>query len=325
MVQRSSISGRSLVKRAFSSRQSPHVSFEFFPPKTTLEWQKLNQTAVSLTEFDPDFVSVTFGAGGSGNIHTIQTCLSIQKTMGVDLVPHLSCVGQTEGTVKIYLKQYANAGFTRILALRGDHPEGALSDSKVGTQEKEFRYAIDLVSFIKKHADFHIFVGCYPEGHPEATSIQKDIDHLIEKVETGADAAITQYFFNNASYFHFVEELRKRGLDTPIIIGLMPIWPYKQVLNFSKKCGADVPLWIRKRMEGYQDDPESQFKFAVEVATLQCEELLNNGAPGIHFYTLNRSEATTQICLNLWNQKTNQPSSPRATGNQVIRIPSGLP
>ena len=326
---RGSISGLASSKRSFVSRQPPHVSFEFFPPKTPNGWDKLKETAARLAEFEPDFTSVTFGAGGSGNVRTLEACLAVRSVMDADVVPHLSCIGQTRDMIETHLEEYKNAGLTRILALRGDVPD-VPPDVRMDAPSSEpafppdgFRYASELVEFIKSRGHFHILVGCYPEGHPEATSLQTDIDNFIRKVEAGADAAVTQYFFNNAGYFHFVEEVRRRGLDTPIVVGLMPVWPYQQVARFSEKCGADVPLWIRKRMEGYQDDPKSQFEFAVEVAVTQSEELLRNGAPGIHFYTLNRPQAIVRICEHLRGQQVESaPSDDIGFGD--TEIPASL-
>jgi len=323
MGTRGSITGLPSSKRSFAARQPPHVSFEFFPPKTPAGWEKLKQTAAKLGEFEPDFASVTFGAGGGGNVRTLDACLTVKEAMGVDVVPHLSGILQTESTIKKHLEEYRQEGFTRILALRGDVPQGMGSAADIEVPPDGFRYAVDLVSFIKKQGDFHILVGCYPEGHPEAGSLQTDVDHFVRKVEAGADAAVTQYFFNNAGYFHFVEELRRRGLDTPIVVGLMPLWPYAQVAGFSEKCGADVPLWIRKRMEGYQDDPESQFEFAVEVAVRQSEELLQNGAPGIHFYCLNKPEATVRICEHLRAQ-SGESNLPEGVAYGDMEVPASL-
>jgi methylenetetrahydrofolate reductase (NADPH) len=282
------------------TRHPPHVSFEFFPPKTPPGWEKLRETAAHLTEFNPDFVSVTFGAGGSGNVRTLAACLAVKGVMDVDVVPHLTCLGLTREELERHLASYAEAGFTRLLALRGDVPLlGQQTAKDVPIPEGGFRFAVELVSFVKKRGGFHVLVSCYPEGHPEAQSLSSDVDNFVRKVEAGADAAVTQYFFNNAGYFHFVEEVRRRGIDIPIVVGLMPVWPYEQVARFSEKCGADVPLWIRKRMEGYRD-PDSQFELAVEIAVSQSEELFRNGAPGIHFYTLNHPAATVRICEHLF-------------------------
>jgi methylenetetrahydrofolate reductase (NADPH) len=265
--------------------------------------EKLIKTAKTLAKFEPDFASITFGAGGSVKARTFETCLAVRDAIAADVVPHLSCLGQSRAQIEAQLERYVEAGFTRLLALRGDVPLEFNSISEMTLPEDGFRYANELVSFIKSRGDFHIFVGCYPEGHPEAPSLQNDLENFVRKVEAGADIGVTQYFFNNAAYFRFVEELRQRGLDIPIIVGLMPAAPYEQVLRFSEKCGADLPVWIRKRMEGYIDDPESQYEFAVEVAVQQAEELLQSGAPGIHFYTLNRPEATLRICEHLCAQQ----------------------
>ena len=295
-IRRPSLTGS---KRALLARDRPHVSFEFFPPKTAAGWSKLQETGRQLTTYSPDFASVTFGAGGSANQHTLEACVVVRDAMGVDVVPHLSCLGKTPEQIRSHLDQYREAKFQKLLALRGDVPLGIEKTEDVVIPEGGFRHANELVSYIKGRGDFHIFVACYPEGHPEASNLKADVDNFLRKVESGADAAITQYFFNNAAYFHFVEEVRRRGVEVPIIVGLMPIYPFDQVLSFSQKCGADVPMWIRKRMEVYQDDPVSQLALAVEIAVKQADELLRAGAPGIHFYTLNRTEATTQICDEL--------------------------
>jgi methylenetetrahydrofolate reductase (NADPH) len=301
-VRREGFMGLPSAKRL--TRHPPHVSFEFFPPKTPPGWEKLKETAAHLTEFNPDFVSVTFGAGGSGNVRTLEACLAVKEVMDVAVVPHLTCLGLPREEIEFHLETYANAGFTRLLALRGDVPLlGQQTAKDVSIPEGGFRFASELVSFVKKRGGFHVLVSCYPEGHPEAGSLGEDVDHFVRKVEAGADAAVTQYFFNNAGYFHFVEEVRRRGVDVPIVVGLMPVWPYEQVARFSEKCGADLPLWIRKRMEGYRDDPDSQFELAVEIAVAQAEELFRNGAPGIHFYTLNHPAATVRICEHLFSRQ----------------------
>ena len=284
------------------TRHPFHLSFEFFPPKTPAGFEKLKETASRFAEFEPDFASVTFGAGGSGNVRTLETCIAVREAIEADVVPHITCLGLTRDEVIKHLDNYVEAGFTRVLTLRGDAPPDAASADDVH-KAGGFRYANELVDYVKKRGDFHILVSCYPEGHPEATSLQSDLDNFSRKVDAGADAAVTQYFCNNAGYFRFVEEVRRRGIDIPIVAGLMPVAPYKQVLSFSERCGADIPLWIKKRMAGYENDPESQFDLAVEIAVTQAEELLRNGAPGIHFYTLNRPEATVGICEHLRGQK----------------------
>ncbi len=299
--RRADIEGLPTIGRSFGQRVEPHVSFEFFPPRTPKGWTQLEKVAARLSEFRPDFVSVTFGAGGSAKERTFQVSQDLNKGLGLDVVPHMSCLGLTRGQLEQHIENYRKAGFNKLLALRGDVPEG-LSSPEEALARGGFRYANELVSFIKELGGFHIFVACYPEGHPEAPTMQVDIDNFIRKVDAGADVAVTQYFFNNAAYFHFVKELRRRGCEIPIVVGLMPVAPYEQVLRFSQKCGADIPLWIRKRMEGYQDDPESQLEFGVEVAVQQAEELFKSGAPGIHFYTLNRSDVTLRVCEHLFRR-----------------------
>jgi methylenetetrahydrofolate reductase (NADPH) len=291
-------------KRGPGPSQDPHVSFEFFPPKNPKGWDQLKNAAARLAVFDPDFVSVTFGAGGSVRERTYETCVTLKNDLGLDVAPHLSCLGLTREHLEKHLETYKREGFDRVLALRGDVPLDLNSASEVPYYEGGFRYANELVSFIKKRGGFHILVACYPEGHPEAPSLQTDIDNFVRKAEAGADVAITQYFYSNAAYYHFVQEVRSRGVVIPIVAGLMPAAPYEQVLRFSEKCGADVPLWIRKRMEGYQDDPQSQLDFAVEQAVQQAQELIKNGAPGLHIYTLNRGEATFRVCEHLLQKQT---------------------
>ena len=285
--------------RAHLSRHDLHVSFEFFPPKTVKGQETLLKTASNLAAFQPDFISVTFGAGGSVRTRTLETCLSLHETMNVDVVPHISCLGLSRETIKEHLEKYRLAGIETLLAIRGDVPRGTQSVEDVEILTDGFRYANELVSFIKEYGGFHVLVACYPEGHPESTSFHEDMDNFIRKVEAGADVGVTQYFFNNAAYFKFVEEIRRRGFDIPLVVGLMPLYPYEQVVQFSKGCSADVPLWIRKRMEDYMDDASSQFELGVELMTQQAEELIQGGAPGIHFYTLNRSEMTARVCKNL--------------------------
>jgi methylenetetrahydrofolate reductase (NADPH) len=298
------IGGYSSFRRGFGPSQKPHISFEFFPPKNSRGWGQLTKTAARLAEFDPDFVSVTFGAGGSAKDGTFETSLALKRDLKLDVAPHLSCLGLRRKEIEEHLGIYHREGFDRVLALRGDVPLGLESPAEVAIPPDGLRYANELVSLIKEWGGFHILVACYPEGHPEAPSLQTDIDNFVRKAEAGAHAAITQYFYNNAAYFHFVNEVRRQGVTIPIVAGLMPVAPYEQVLRFSEKCGADLPLWIRKGMEGYQDDPQSQFEFGVEIAVKQAEELIRNGAPGLHIYTLNRGEATVRVCEYLLKQQS---------------------
>ena len=283
-------------------RDKLDLSFEFYPPKTEKGEKALAKTVNRLAQLNPDFVSVTFGAGGSVREGTLQTCLSIAKQSGLTAAPHISCVGSTKKILKNYLERYRDAGFNSLFVLRGDVPSDK-STSRIG----DFSHANELVAFVKNFGGFKINVACYPEFHPESSDPRKDIEHFVRKVDAGADVAVTQYFFNNASYYRFVEDVHRKGVKIPIVVGLMPIVNFAQIASFSEKCGADLPLWIRKRMEVYQDDPQSQLELGVEIATQQAEDLLRNGAPGIHFYTLNRAEASVRI----WEQLGLPAAQPR--------------
>jgi methylenetetrahydrofolate reductase (NADPH) len=294
-----SLRGQPTFRRPFSGALEPHFSFEFYPPKSTKGWAQLEEAARQLAGLEPDFISVTFGAGGSAKVRTHETSKRLRSLMNVDVVPHISCLGLTREQIEVHLEKYTKEGVKKLLALRGDVPEGLKSVNDVVIPKDGFRYANELVSYIKERGGFQVLVACYPEGHPEAPTIQTDVDNFMRKVDAGADAAITQYFYNNAAYFQFVNDVRRRGIDIPIVVGLMPVAPYNQVVHFSSKCDADIPLWIRKRMEGYQDDPASQLDLAVEIAVRQTEELFKNGAPGIHFYTLNRADVTLRVCEHL--------------------------
>ncbi len=283
-------------------RDKLDLSFEFYPPKTEKGEKVLAGTVDRLAQLNPDFVSVTFGAGGSVREGTLQTCLGIVKQSGLTTAPHISCVGSTRKILKNYLERYRGAGFKSLFVLRGDVPTDK-SASRIG----DFSHANELVAFVKEFGGFKINVGCYPEFHPESPDPQRDMEHFVRKVDAGADVAVTQYFFNNASYYRFVEDVRRMGVTIPIVVGLMPIANYAQIASFSEKCGADLPLWIRKRMEVYQDDPRSQLELGVEIATVQAEDLLRNGAPGIHFYTLNKAEASVRVWEHLGLPKSRTP------------------
>ena len=280
--------------RAGYDRDKLDLSFEFYPPKTEKGEKALAAAVDHLARLNPDFVSVTFGAGGSVREGTLQTCLGIAKQSGLTAAPHISCVGSTRKILENYLERYRDAGFKSLFVLRGDVPSDK-SDSRIG----DFSHANELVAFVKEFGGFKINVACYPEFHPESSDPRKDMEHFVRKVEAGADVAVTQYFFNNASYYRFVEDVRRMGVKIPVVVGLMPIVNYAQITSFSEKCGADLPLWIRKRMEVYQDDPRSQFELGVEIAAQQAEDLLRNGAPGIHFYTLNKADASVRIWEHL--------------------------
>ncbi len=268
-----------------------NFSFEFFPPKTEQAIANLRGTVAKLAELKPSFCSVTFGAGGSTREMTYETVVEIQETTGIEAAPHISCIASTRDNISEVLQAYQAKGIRHIVALRGDMPSGMMSAG-------EFRYANELVEFIRNETGdhFHIEVAAYPEVHPQAPNIDADLRNFKRKVEAGADTAITQYFYNPGAYFRFVSDCEKLGIDLPIVPGIMPITNYTQLSRFSEACGAEIPRWIRKRLEAFGDDRESIRAFGVEVVTILCERLLEQGAPGLHFYTLNQSEA----CLAIW-------------------------
>ncbi|MFA6969935.1 MAG: methylenetetrahydrofolate reductase [NAD(P)H] [Gallionella sp.] len=260
-----------------------HISFEFFPPQTDEGVEKLANTRRQLATLKPEFFSVTFGAGGSTRDRTLETVTQI-KAEGFDAAPHLSCVGSTRENIRAILKTYQDAGIRRIVALRGDLPSGMATAG-------EFQYANELVEFIRTETGdhFRLEVAAYPEFHPQAKSARDDILNFKRKIDAGANSAITQYFYNADSYFHFVDECQKLGITAPIVPGIMPIVRYSQLARFSDACGAEIPRWMRKTMEGFGDDNESVQAFGRDVVTSMCEKLLRGGAPGLHFYTLNQA------------------------------------
>lgn len=266
-----------------------YYSFEFFPPKTAEGAEKLRNTRAQLAPLQPKYISVTFGAGGTTQQGTLDAVLEIQRD-GIEAAPHLSCVGSTRESVRQILQTYRDAGIRHIVALRGDMPSGM---GEIG----EFRYANELVEFIRAETGdwFHIEVAAYPEYHPQARSPRHDLDNFARKVKAGADSAITQYFFNADAYFRFVDDVRALGVDVPIVPGIMPITNYSQLMRFSEMCGAEVPRWVAKRLEGFGDDRESIRAFGLDVVTGLCERLLAAGVPGLHFYTLNTAGATKAI------------------------------
>lgn len=268
-------------------------SFEFFPPKTDQGKEKLQVVRDQLAEENPDFFSVTFGAGGSTRDRTIETVLSLHK-QGVSTAPHLSCVGTTRDSVAELLDVYRDNGINRIVALRGDMPSGMGAPG-------ELRYANELVSFIREHSGdtFNIEVAAYPEFHPQARNAEEDLKNFARKVEAGANSAITQYFFNVDSYFYFIDRLEKMGATIPVVPGIMPIVNFSNLVRFSEMCGAEIPRWIRKQLEAYGDDSESIRKFGEEVVTDMCRRLLEAGAPGLHFYTLNQAQPSLSIWKSL--------------------------
>jgi len=269
------------------------VSFEFFPPKTPEGAAKLREARKQLYALQPEFCSVTYGAGGSTQQGTFETVSEILAE-GVDAASHLSCVGATKGKVRDALAALKAMGVKRIVALRGDLPSG------YGTGG-EFQYASDLIAFIRAEAGdaFRIDVACYPEVHPQARSAEADLQAFATKVRAGANAAITQYFFNADAYFRFVDDVRRMGLDIPIVAGIMPITNSSQLMRFSESCGAEIPRWIRLRLQGFGDDTQSIKAFGLDVVTALCEQLRAGGAPCFHFYTMNQAQATVEICRRL--------------------------
>jgi methylenetetrahydrofolate reductase (NADPH) len=268
-------------------------SFEFFPPQTPEGVERLRATRRQLAQLNPKFFSVTFGAGGSTRDRTLETVLEIQAE-GYEGAPHLSCIGSTRENIRYLLQKYFDSGIRYIVALRGDLPSGM-------AQPGEFRYATELVAFIRKEFGdvFHIEVAAYPEYHPQARSAQDDLQKFKLKVEAGADSAITQYFYNAEAYFRFVNACEIANIRIPIVPGIMPINKFSQLARFSDACGAEIPRWLRKKMEGYGDDSASIRAYGLDVVTDLCSQLLEAGAPGLHFYTLNSAGLTTTIWQRL--------------------------
>ena len=274
---------------------SPAFSLEFFPPRDIAAQQRLRESVKQLFVIDPQYCSVTFGAGGSTRDGTLDT-VRVLRELGREAAPHLSCIGSSREDLKALLQRYRADGVRRIVALRGDMPSGMGADATGA-----LRHASDLVAFIRQETDdwFHIEVAAYPEMHPQAAGPEQDLAHFVNKVHAGADSAITQYFFNADSYFDFVDRAQAKGINIPIVPGIMPITNYTQLMRFSEMCGAEVPRWIRLRLAEMADDKESIRAFGAEVVTDLCETLLDNDVPGLHFYTLNNAEATLAIWRGL--------------------------
>lgn len=268
-------------------------SFEFFPPKTPEGVEKLRATRAQLAQLKPKFFSVTFGAGGSTRDRTLETVREIQAS-GSEAAPHLSCIGSTRENIREILGEYKTQGIRHLVALRGDLPSGSID---VG----EFQYANELVAFIREETGdwFHIEVAAYPEIHPQARSWSEDLKNFKRKVDAGANSAITQYFFNADAYFRFVDETRAMGVSIPVVPGIMPIGNYVQLARFSDACGAEIPRWLRKKLETYGDDLTSLRAFGLDVVTDLCARLLAGGAPGLHFYTMNQAGPSTTIWQRL--------------------------
>ena len=266
------------------------VSFEFFPPNTPVGAEKLKTVVQELGALAPEFFSVTYGAGGSTREKTLATVRDIAAA-GFEAAPHLSCVGSTRESIAEILATYRAQNIRRLVALRGDLPSGTAVAG-------EFRYASELVAFVRETqgADWHIEVAAYPEYHPEQRYARRDLQHFAAKVKAGANSAITQFFFNPDAYFHFVDEVRKLGVDVPIVPGIMPIHNYAKIAQFAARDGIEIPRWVALKMEGFMDDAASIRAFGVEVVARLCERLIAGGAPGIHFYTLNQSALSLDVC-----------------------------
>ncbi len=273
-----------------SQKKFPRTfSFEYFPPRNEEGRIKLRETTQQLAQLKPKFFSVTFGAGGSTREGTYETVKQIQA-QGQQAAPHISCIGTTRADIRTLLDSYRQLGISHLVTLRGDLPKEA---SKTG----DFHFANELVTFIRAETgrEFTIEVAAYPECHPESASAQSDIGHFVNKITAGANSAITQYFFNIDAYWRFVEECEAAGIRVPIVPGIMPITNFKQLAKFSDACGAEIPRWVRRRLEGFGDDLDSIRAFGLDVTTDLCDKLLAGGAPGLHFYTLNRAGPTCTI------------------------------
>ena len=268
-------------------------SFEFFPPKTAEGFERLREVRDQLAVLEPRFFSVTYGAGGSTREPSLAAVLDI-RAAGLTAAPHLSCIGATRDSIREVLAQYREHGIRHIVALRGDLPSGMAG---IG----EFRYASDLVAFIRAEtgAWFDIAVAAYPEVHPQARSAAEDLLHFKTKIDAGANLAITQYFFNADAYFAFVDDCGKAGISVPVVPGIMPINNFAQLARFSDACGAEIPRWVRKKLEGWQDDIDSIRAFGLDLVTAMCQRLLDHGAPGLHIYTMNQASATLEIWRRL--------------------------
>ncbi|MDN5938620.1 MAG: methylenetetrahydrofolate reductase [NAD(P)H] [Salinisphaera sp.] len=271
-------------------------SFEFFPPKGPKGAKRLAAAREQLAALGPEFFSVTFGAGGSTRSGTLKTVVETMDATGIEAAPHLSCIEGTRASLRGFLDSYRQAGVRRIVALRGDLPPGMESPG-------ELSYASELVALIRAEYDdaFHLEVGCYPEVHPQTPDPEADLANFVRKVDAGADSAMTQYFYNADGYFEFVERATARGVEIPIVPGVMPIPNWPQIERFSGLCGADIPRWIAQRMQAYDQasDAESVLAFGIDVVTRLCRRLLDGGAPSLHFYTLNKAEPTASIWRNL--------------------------
>ena len=270
------------------------ISFEFYPPKTDEQRELLDRTAKRLKSQAPEYVSCTFGAGGSTLSYTSETVRHLRQAHGFEAAPHVSCMGGSREEIRELLQLYRALGCRRLVALRGDLPSGM---ARMG----DLRYASDLIAFIREqHGDwFHVEVGCYPETHPQAEDALADLRHFKAKIDAGANGAITQYFYNADAYFRFVDDVRRLGVEVPIVPGIMPISNFSQLKRFSDACGAEIPRWIARRMQAYGDDADAIREFAAELVANMCRRLIDGGAPALHFYTLNLSKPTLNVLQHL--------------------------
>ncbi len=277
-----------------TAHYAPKISFEFFPPKTPEGLENLSSAAHSLANYQPGFMSVTFGAGGSTRTGTLETVTMLARQFNLSVAPHLACIGLAANDIRDILGQYQLLGVKRLVALRGDIPSGMVNAG-------EFHFASDLVHFIRQETGdyFHLEVAAYPEIHPQAKNPLDDVLNLKRKYEAGANSAITQYFFNTDSYFYYLDECARHAIDLPIVPGIMPITQFCNLARFSDNCGAEIPRWIRKRLESYGDDVLSIQQFGLEVVARMCEQLIDGGAPGLHFYTLNKDKPSIDVLTSL--------------------------
>ena len=279
--------------KTMDAKRAVPISFEFFPPNTPVGDEKLKDVVQQLGALKPEFFSVTYGAGGSTRDKTLNTVKAIAAA-GFEAAPHLSCVGSTKGSIKEILATYRAQNIHRLVALRGDLPSGTATAG-------EFRYAAELVRFIRETQgpDWHIEVAAYPEYHPQQRYAARDLGHYVDKLKAGASSAITQFFFNPDAYFHFVDETRRLGATAPVVPGIMPFHNFGRIAQFAARDGIEIPRWVALKMEGYLDDTASIRAFGIDVVTRLCERLIEGGAPGIHFYTMNQAPLTVEICKRL--------------------------
>ena len=279
--------------KTMDAKRAVPISFEFFPPNTPVGDEKLKDVVQQLGALKPEFFSVTYGAGGSTREKTLNTVRAISAA-GFEAAPHLSCVGSTRDSISEILATYRAQNIHRLVALRGDLPSGTATAG-------EFRYAAELVRFIRETQgpDWHIEVAAYPEYHPQQRYAARDLGHYVDKLKAGASSAITQFFFNPDAYFHFVDETRRLGATAPVVPGIMPFHNFGRIAQFAARDGIEIPRWVALKMEGYLDDTASIRAFGIDVVTRLCERLIEGGAPGIHFYTMNQAPLTVEICKRL--------------------------